>query len=175
MPTILTHAVAGAGVAVLVSPIPSPAFLVLSAALGALPDLDVVGFYLGVPYHSFLGHRGFSHSLCCSAVVSVLVALATTAWLGGVWWLLWLAFFLAITSHALLDGCTNGGLGVAFFSPFDTSRYFLPWRPIQVSTIGLRFGWPRMLRVFSSEFCWVWLPLAVALAVRLLAHRFGES
>jgi hypothetical protein len=25
---------------------------------------------------------------------------------------------------------TNGGLGVAFFSPFDNGRYFLPWRPI---------------------------------------------
>jgi len=32
---------------------------------------------------------------------------------------------------------TKGGLGVAFFSPFDNSRYFLPWRPIRVSPIAI--------------------------------------
>jgi inner membrane protein len=33
---------------------------------------------------------------------------------------------------------TNGGLGVSLRSPLDTTRYFLPWRPIQVSPISLR-------------------------------------
>jgi hypothetical protein len=37
--------------------------------------------------------------------------------------------FLATASHGVLDATTNGGLGVAFFSPFDNRRYFLPWRP----------------------------------------------
>jgi inner membrane protein len=175
MPTILTHVVAGAGVALLVSPIPSPTFIAVSAALGALPDADVVGFYLGVPYNSFLGHRGFSHSLCCSAFVSFLAAVEPVPWVNVAWWLLWLAFFLAMTSHAVLDGCTNGGMGVAYFSPFDTSRYFLPWRPIQVSAIGLRFHWPRMRRVLWSEFLWVWLPLAVALTLRLLARDVART
>src|SRR5215831_7502105 len=46
--------------------------------------------------------------------------------------------FLATASHGVLDAMTNGGLGVAFFSPFDTTRYFLPWRPIRVSPS--RFG-----------------------------------
>lgn len=32
---------------------------------------------------------------------------------------------------------TDGGLGVAFFSPFDNKRYFLPWRPIRVSPISV--------------------------------------
>ena len=39
---------------------------------------------------------------------------------------------------------TNGGLGVSLRSPLDTTRYFLPWRPIQVPPISLR-------RFFSDE------------------------
>jgi inner membrane protein len=47
-------------------------------------------------------------------------------------------------SHGILDAMTNGGLGVALLSPLDTTRYFRPWRPIQVSPISLR-------RFFSDE------------------------
>jgi len=46
-------------------------------------------------------------------------------------------FFLATASHGLLDAMTDGGLGVAFFVPFDKHRYFLPWTPIRVSPIGV--------------------------------------
>ena len=167
MPTILTHAVAGAGVAVLAGPVHSPGFVALAMGLGALPDLDVVGFYCGVSYYSVFGHRGVSHSVVCALLVSVIVALLSAGLLGSPWWLLWLAFGLAMLSHSLLDAATNGGLGVAFFAPFNNARYFLPWRPIQVSPIGLA-GWPYMRRVLASEVRWVWLPLAVLLAVRLL-------
>ena len=41
--------------------------------------------------------------------------------------------FLAIASHGLLDAFTDGGLGVAFFAPFDSTRYFFPVTPIEVS------------------------------------------
>ena len=41
--------------------------------------------------------------------------------------------FLCTMSHALLDALTDGGLGVAFFSPFSNERYFFPWTPIRVS------------------------------------------
>jgi inner membrane protein len=55
----------------------SPFAVGLSMALAALPDVDVVGLYLGVPYGSFFRHRGFSHSLCCALLVSLPAALAT--------------------------------------------------------------------------------------------------
>jgi inner membrane protein len=42
-------------------------------------------------------------------------------------------------SHGILDAMTDGGLGVAFFSPFDDTRCFFPFRPIKVSPIGLSF------------------------------------
>lgn len=171
MPTILTHAVAGAGVAVIAGPVSSPGFIAMAMGLGALPDVDVVGFYFGVSYHSFFGHRGFSHSVACAVLVSLVVALLSPVVLGDPWWLLWLAFFLAMLSHSVLDACTDGGLGVAFFAPFNNSRYFLPWQLIQVSPIGLG-SWPYTRRVLASEVRWVWLPLAVLVAIRLLFLRF---
>ena len=85
-------------------------------------------------------------------------------------------FLAAVTaSHGVLDALTNGGLGVAFFSPFVLRRYFFPWRPIAVSPIraGDFFG-ETALRVLASEARWVWLPTAVILAVVLAARRWGR-
>jgi len=72
---------------------------------------------------------------------------------------------------AFSDALTNGGLGVAFFSPFDTTRYFLPWRPILVSPISLtRFWSHRGIEVLQSELLWIWIP-AGALAVLVIVVR----
>jgi inner membrane protein len=74
------------------------------------------------------------------------------------WWRL-LAFFFVITaSHGVLDAMTNGGLGVAFFAPFDSTRYFFPWRPIVVSPIG--FGsffshWGALVLLSEIKYVWV--------------------
>ena len=65
---------------------------------------------------------------------------------------MWLYFFLATASHGLLDAMTDGGLGVAFFSPFDNRRYFLPWTPIRVSPIGIEpFFTARGLEVLEER------------------------
>jgi len=72
---------------------------------------------------------------------------------------LWIYFFVATASHGFLDAMTNGGLGVAFFSPFDNTRYFLPWRPIVVSPISVtRFFSDRGVAVLHSELLWIWIP-----------------
>lgn len=160
MPTVFTHAVVGLGLAVTAGLFRSPLATGLSVTLAVLPDLDVVGLYLGIPYGSFLGHRGFSHSLCCALLVGLIVALSTGSVLAVPWWLLWIYFFVVMASHTLLDGLTNGGLGMAYFSPFDTRRYFFPWRPIQVSYIGMAFFRRQALSVLWSEVRWVWMPVA---------------
>src|SRR5678815_3579050 len=64
-------------------------------------------------------------------------------------------------SHGLLDALTNGGRGIGFFAPFSNHRYFFPWRPIQVSPIGVGFFSPRGLRVLASEAGWIWVPSAI--------------
>ena len=75
---------------------------------------------------------------------------------------MWVYFFLATASHGFLHAMTDGGLGVAFFSPFDNHRFFLPWTPIRVSPIGVgRFFTDRGLAVLQSELRWTWVPAAL--------------
>ena len=72
----------------------------------------------------------------------------------------------------ILDSMRNGGLGVAFFAPFENSRYFLPWRPIEVSPIGVRaFFTPRGLTVLQSEFLWIWIPSVIGIVVVWMIQR----
>ena len=41
-----------------------------AAGCAALPDVDALGYKLGVPYESLWGHRGLTHSLLAAAVVA---------------------------------------------------------------------------------------------------------
>lgn len=68
-------------------------------------------------------------------------------------------------SHPLLDALTDGGLGVAFFSPFSNERYFFPWTPIRVSPIGGSFFSARGIETLRSELVWVWGPVIVVAAL----------
>lgn len=90
-------------------------------------------------------------------------------------WKLGLLLFVITASHGLLDAMTDGGLGVAFFSPFNRERYFLPWTPIHVSPIGAGgFFSARGLNVIWSEIVWIWGPtVMVGLVIHALAHRKG--
>lgn len=91
-------------------------------------------------------------------------------------WRIMAYLFLASASHGILDGFTNGGLGVAYFSPFDPTRYFFPWRPIEVSPINVRrFLQGRGLEVIGNEAMWVALPsLALAAASEALRRLSPE-
>jgi len=145
-----------------------------------LPDFDVIGFRLGIRYGDVLGHRGFMHSLFFALLLGLLVtaqAFPAVRRFSRRWWLLAGYFVLVTASHGVLDAMTNGGYGVAFFSPFDTMRYFFPWHPLEVSPIGLKgFLSPRGIRVMLNEFLLIWLPFTVLLAV-LWGYRrtFGRQ
>jgi inner membrane protein len=151
----------------------------VGAACSVIPDLDVIGFRFGIRYGDFWGHRGFTHSLVFAALLaSTLILIGLRQALPGLRRLPMLVyFFLATASHGFLDAMTDGGLGVAFFSPFYNHRYFLPWRPIQVSPIGAgRFFTHRGLEVLQSELLWIGLPAAlVALSVWLMRQRAAPS
>jgi inner membrane protein len=171
----ISHAVAALGIgAFFYKPdIPKRAW-VIGAACSIFPDIDVIGFHFGVPYGAFWGHRGFTHSLFFAVLLASAVALLGFRF--GVpnisRAMLWTYLFLATASHGLLDAMTDGGLGVAFFSPFDNRRYFLPWRPIRVSPIGIdRFLTPRGIAVLESEFLWIWIPAALVIVSALLIRR----
>ena len=151
---------------------------VLGAACSVIPDLDVIGFRFGVHYGDFFGHRGFTHSLVFAALLTAAVLLvASPRALPGISRVALAAYlFIATASHGVLDAMTNGGLGVAFFSPFDNRRYFFPWRPIVVSPISAsRFFGARGYAVLQSEFLWIWIPSAVFALIVLTRRRIKPS
>jgi inner membrane protein len=147
-----------------------PVSVTLACTLSAiLPDADVIAFRLGVGYSDLVGHRGLTHSIAFAAVWALFVQLVVfrsgVPGVGG--GLLWALLFLSTASHGLLDAATNGGLGIAFFSPFSNARYFWPWRPIEVSPIGLGSLLASGGEFLLSEVVWIWAPCA---AILIVAH-----
>jgi inner membrane protein len=162
MPTLPTHAlIATTLYAVLPLRRRSVPLWAAGVVCAILPDADVIGFPLGVRYGDLLGHRGLTHSLTFAAVLGVLVA---SRWFPGRRLTAALFLFLCTALHGVFDAATDGGLGVAFFSPFSNQRYFWPWRPIRVAPIGLfAFSSIRARQVFATEVIWIWLPCAALL------------
>ncbi len=178
MPTPVTHAIAALSIG---SPWYSRTIakrVWLAAALcSAIPDLDAIGFHFGVHYGDFWGHRGFTHSLVFAGLLAAAVALVVGAKVGISRPSLFVYLFLATASHGALDAMTNGGLGVAFFSPIDNHRYFLPWRPIRVSPITFsKFLTRREFGILLTEMWWVWLPSVLfVLAALFVRYRSKRS
>jgi len=118
--------------------VPRPLSMVLWSALSLLPDIDVIGFTLGVKYADPWGHRGATHSLLFSVVVGMTLAFVARGFKHSAKRAAVFATAVLV-SHPLLDTMTDGGLGCALFWPFDLTRYFAPWRPIPVAPIGIDF------------------------------------
>ena len=137
--------------------------LFVGMACSIVPDLDVIGFSFGIRYGDLWGHRGLTHSLFFACLLSaVLVELWHRRQSPSAKARLFVYFFLCTASHGVLDAMTDGGLGVAFFSPFDTSRYFFAVRPVAVSPIGIgEFFNTEALRILATEVTWIWMPTVV--------------
>jgi inner membrane protein len=109
----LSQMVLGAAVCGVVAGRPARRALLYGAALGTLPDLDVLLLGHLDPVEQFVRHRGFSHSLFVLSLLSL-----PLAWLlrrgdrhlqdlpAGRWWL---AVWLSLITHPLLDACTVYG------------------------------------------------------------------
>lgn len=86
--------------------------LLAGAVLGTLPDLDVVIRYAD-PLTSMISHRGFSHSVFVLTAASLALSALCTRWAdrpGGPGRLrLFLAIWLALVTHPLLDAFTSYG------------------------------------------------------------------
>lgn len=162
MPSIIAHTAVPIAIACAAgtNKVP-PRLLVVAMAASILPDADVIGFSLGVPYAHVFGHRGFFHSPLFALLASLFAALAWRK-LGSSYRSVFAVLFLSLLSHGLLDAATSGGLGIAFLSPISNNRYFLPWHPIAVSPIGVsRFFSSWGIRVIRSEFIWIWVPCLI--------------
>ncbi len=139
-------------------------FAILSCVL---PDADSISFWLGIPYGDVFGHRGITHSLSFGLL-----------WAASIShfffreeprrFLIFLILLLSTVSHGILDAMTTGGLGVGFFIPFENSRYFFPFRPIEVSPISVSRFFDQAQRILVNEFIWIGLPCLGLLAAKRL-------
>lgn len=176
MPTIFTHAAVPLAVGLgLGKDVISRRLMVTGVVVSMIPDLDGISFWVGIPYASALGHRGFTHSILFVLFCGLLAAIfrrffktkASTAF-----------FFIGsvVLSHIFLDALTNGGLGTALLWPFSNERFFLPFRPIEVSPLTLtRLFSSRGIQVMMSELKWVWLPTLCLFVLLLPIRSFSKT
>ena len=163
MPSCISHAVVGACAGAAVSNGTAPRRLMLYSVIAAvLPDVDVVFFAFNLPRDSLFSHRGICHSILFAALAGLLLA-----WLfwrrerisSGAKWFFSGYFFVVVLLHGVLDACTNGGEGVAFFAPFFNQRMFFHFTPIEVSPVNpLVFLHGPGAEILANELVWVWMP-----------------
>jgi inner membrane protein len=172
MASAFTHAFVAVAAGKMYARDPMPRrFWITSIALSILPDLDVIGFAFGIRYEDFLGHRGFSHSI----VFAMIAGAAVLPLFDPRSWKLWLYFSIVTASHGFLDAMTDGGLGIAFFSPFVMTRYFLPWTPVRVSPIGIvQFFSAWGVAALVTEIAYIWIPVTLAAAAVRFRRSKGE-
>jgi inner membrane protein len=180
MPTVMTHAVIGlAAGAAFASPENRGRLIGLSVVCSILPDADVIGFKLGIPYAHPFGHRGFFHSLFFAlfpAVVFSLVFFRREPVFSRRWWGITALFFALTASHCLLDAFTRGGLGPALLAPFDNTRYVCRWTPFEASPIGIKAFFHRGgLDILAKEALLLWLPVVSAAFCIRLARNSPRS
>jgi inner membrane protein len=179
MASAFTHAfVAGALAPLAPSSVSRARMTVALMAASALPDLDVIGHHLGIPYAHPLGHRGLTHGLPFAAVLALILpelGFRELARGSREWWSAVALIFVATASHGVLDALTDGGLGVGFLVPLENSRHFFPFRPLQTSPLDpTRFFGARGAEILWGEIRWVWLPVALAAATVYGTRRAGR-
>jgi inner membrane protein len=154
-------------------------FWVLTAVCSILPDVDVAGFYLGVKYGELFAPRGFFQSLYFALIVALLVVLfafPAIARFSRRWWALLAFFFVVTASHGLLDSMTDKGMGVGFFIPFENTRYFMLWRPVDSSPMSIpRFFGHAGLHVLYNEIIWIWTPMIALYGLATLSRKRWEG
>ena len=175
MASVLSHPAVALGLGPLLEPLGVPPRVwAVGAACTVLPDVDILGFSVGIRYGDVLGHRGLTHSLAFAALLAAgLAAIFFRSPGAGIApAAVFVYLFLCTASHGLFDAMTDGGLGVGFFLPFRDERTFLPFRPIHVSPIGVDgFFGRRGLQILASELKWIWTPSLLAGGAGLLLRR----
>lgn len=126
------HALAGAAVGAFYQGPERRRVVTLAAICAVLPDLDLIGWPLGVPFQAPLGHRGLTHSIPVAALLGIAAA----------WGFLRMLpmrermtaaviLILATVTHGVLDAMTTySPTGPAFWAPFSNARYRFLWTPL---------------------------------------------
>ena len=172
MPSIISHPAVPLAIGIgLGSGVISNRLLAAGVLCSIAPDLDVYAEMLT----SSIGHRGITHSLFFAVLCGAFAALIAPSLRVRAP----IAFgfiFVATASHGILDAFTTGGPAVSFLWPFRLEGYFMPFRVIEVSPLGIsRFFSERATAVLVSELKWVWTPAIVLGAMIYAMRRAGPA
>ncbi len=76
MAALLSHAVAGAGIAAALRPSARPParYWALAVLCAVVPDFDIVVVWMGTNYLGMFGHRGFMHSISFAAALAAVLS-----------------------------------------------------------------------------------------------------
>ena len=163
------HAIAGAAVGSFYQGEKRGRVITLAAICAAAPDLDLIGWPLGISPESLLGHRGLTHSVPFAIVLGGLATIfflpslirrerITAACL----------LVLATATHGVLDAMTSyAPTGPAFWAPFTNQRYRFSWTPL-TGLGGARTD-------FGREFLLVCLPALVLIALIAWRRRTAST
>lgn len=175
MPSIFGHAVAGIALGFVCAEEKPPRRTWLLGAFCALaPDLDWFTAFLRVHPGNYLAHRGITHSLLGAVLIAATVLLLgfkreQRSLRTGIYLL------LASLSHGLLDACTSGRVGVAFFYPFSSSRWACDWQPIQDAPLPFWSGLQLpFLGALLGEVLWIGVPAFLLAAGVQVFRRSGD-
>ncbi|WP_456436961.1 metal-dependent hydrolase [Psychroserpens sp.] len=147
--------------------------MLLAIVSSILPDADVLAFSFGIPYEHMLGHRGFTHSIAFALLWSLLLTFIFSKAKRIVFFVV---LFLSTLSHGILDAMTSGGAGVGFLIPFNSERYFFPFRGIKVSPIGIeKFFSEWGILVVLSEIKYIMIPCLLILTTLFLMRKNKKS
>ena len=127
------HAIAGAAVgAFYQAPTHRRRLITIAAICAVVPDLDLIGWPLGISTFALLGHRGLTHSIAFAVVLGGIAAWVllrdstTRKRVAGA-----AALIVATGTHSVLDALTTySPTGPAFWAPFSNERYRFPWQPL---------------------------------------------
>jgi len=106
--------------------------MTLAAICAAAPDLDLIGWPLGISADSPLGHRGLTHSIPFALLLGAFVTIAFLPTLAKRERIAAAcALILATITHGVLDAMTSyAPTGPAFWAPFTNARYRFVWTPL---------------------------------------------
>lgn len=168
MASIFGHSIVGYTISKATSRSSIKILIIIAIISSILPDIDVLAFRFGIPYEAPFGHRGFTHSI----LFALIWAIATVFIFGkSQKKLFFFVIFFSTISHGILDAMTTGGRGVGFFIPFDNTRYFFPWKIIEVSPLSVgQFFSEWGLQVILSELKYIIIPCVIVLVVLRLIN-----
>ncbi|MEX0336470.1 metal-dependent hydrolase [Vibrio tubiashii] len=130
--------------------------LLMGAALGTLPDLDVILDY-GDAVQNTIKHRGFSHSLFVLPPFALFISWLYCLWRPDTFWTLKRTFFVTVSvlvTHALLDAMTTYGTQLIWpFEGYYSLRNIFIIDPLYTVPLLVAIGTSLFVKKWGGRLC----------------------